>query len=604
MTTSRKAVALLATWLLLLMAMSVRAVIDPPVASAAGPSAWRCSSADLGLGQVRVELAPVNPSERTPQGGRIIPSAGTRGRWVPVIFVHGWTARATHPNTEGSDATRGTFSHPIDLTANRLGTAAVPRSLVGQIQGLEGAAVFTFDYHPYSGRWVDDPHLGPALGKVIDCLYSASGEEVIIVGHSMGGLVARYAAAGSDGVGSRASKISSVITLGTPTEGSVAAMLAANVVDAAIDTLPEQTALLRLFLSACAHNTTASMDTGTVCDAMPAVSAFYGEAGRALRYGSDEIKALQPVPRGIVLHALAGGAQFNVPRLGWFSLPWQTEKVNLGDVVVTSGSALASAASNKSVSCEYQLNAFRGATDWLGLRLRLTSKAEAAATPLGVASGPCFHTSLMRSIELTNEVMGLIADDLDTRGATSGPGDLTDEQVLDSQLPANVCWTGKVGFDHASPIQLKRGKGTAWNKDGSFGGASILETEVLGRVDLNGDGKKEIILSLDCAGSPPEDCCAGRSSLVTTLAVLAPSTSHSLDKVAPSLMGGASAPGNEYGPADRKIGSATLRGRAIVTTEYITYPEQYTPDQVGGDPYQPVEVEYKLERGTWIASRP
>ena len=64
-----------------------------------------------------------------------------------------------------------------------------------------------------SGRWVTDPHLGPALGKVVDCLAAASHQKVIVVGHSMGGLIARYAAANPD----RSSSISSIArTLGAP----------------------------------------------------------------------------------------------------------------------------------------------------------------------------------------------------------------------------------------------------------------------------------------------------------------------------------------------------------------------------------------------------
>ncbi|MER7568290.1 hypothetical protein ABTZ93_35830 [Streptomyces sp. NPDC097941] len=103
-------------------------------------------------------------------------------------MVQGWTGRDTH-----DAADQGAFSHRIDLTANRLGTVRTTRSLIGQFQSLPGAAVFTFDYHPYSARWVDDSHLGPALGKAIDCLYKASGQKVIVVGHLISGLITRYA---------------------------------------------------------------------------------------------------------------------------------------------------------------------------------------------------------------------------------------------------------------------------------------------------------------------------------------------------------------------------------------------------------------------------
>lgn len=180
---------------------------------------------------------------------------------------------------------------------------------------------------------------------------------------------------------------------------------------------------------------------------------------------------------------------------------------------------------------------------------------------------------------------------------------LTDDELLDAELPPDVCFTGEFGWSHASPIRLSGGKGSALAADGSFGGASILETQVLGRADLDGDAKEEIVLSLQCTGSLPEDCCAGRTSISTAVVVLTQS-GQTLTKVAPTLMGGASEPGNEYGPADRQIASAALRDGTIVTNEYIAYPEQYTPAQVGGDPFLPVSVEYELNQGTWTASRP
>lgn len=168
--------------LMLAAATPAGAAVDP-----LNPSSWACGSEDLGLGDDRVELAPVSPDEREADGGPIVPRATPSGAWVPVVMVHGWTARSTHPNADGTEDTQGTFSHLIDFTANRSGSADVGRSLVGQLQGLPGAAVFTFDYHPYSGRWVTDEHLGPALVKVVDCLAKASGQKVIVVGHSMGG---------------------------------------------------------------------------------------------------------------------------------------------------------------------------------------------------------------------------------------------------------------------------------------------------------------------------------------------------------------------------------------------------------------------------------
>jgi pimeloyl-ACP methyl ester carboxylesterase len=177
------------------------------------PVEWgdRCGSGKLGLDKDTVQLAAALPRDKKPDGSPVAYSPDTRGTYTPIVMVHGWTGSDTH-----DDAGQGAFSHRIDLTANRLGTVTTTRSLIGQLQSLPGAAVFTFDYHPYSARWVDDAHLGPALGNVIDCLYQASGQKVIFIGHSMGGLITRYAAthpgvSGSD----RTAEISTVVTFGT-----------------------------------------------------------------------------------------------------------------------------------------------------------------------------------------------------------------------------------------------------------------------------------------------------------------------------------------------------------------------------------------------------
>jgi pimeloyl-ACP methyl ester carboxylesterase len=159
---------------------------SPAIAApAADPAGWaaQCGAPALGLGQDTVQRAPVLASDTLPGGAPIIRQPLSNGTWVPVIMVHGWVSQDTNNAA-------GTFSHYIDLSDQPGFSPDVTRSLIGQLQRIPGAAVFTFDYHPYSARWIDDPHLGPALGKVIDCLYRASGQKVVIVAHSMGGLIA------------------------------------------------------------------------------------------------------------------------------------------------------------------------------------------------------------------------------------------------------------------------------------------------------------------------------------------------------------------------------------------------------------------------------
>jgi pimeloyl-ACP methyl ester carboxylesterase len=396
------------------------------LASPNDPVAWGtgCSSSRLGLDNVVVQLAPAltTKPDTNPDGTPVKITPNRRGRYVPVIMVHGWIGKDTHV-----DARDGAFSHLIDLTTNRLGQVATTRSLIGQLQRIPGAAVFTFDYRDYAARWIDDERLGPGLGKVIDCLYRASGEKVIIIGHSMGGLLARYAATHPGVTGAdRSGEISTVITFGTPETGSIAAQVLATAVDS------NASAVTRLILSACGQLASATaVRTGTLCDTLPPPArTFYSNAGLALRAGSPQLAALKPFPKPITVNALAGGATFHLKDPGWFSLPWATTNVDVGDLIVTTRSALHGATQTKKASCAYQLSPVRGATDSIGLVFGLVSKVDVAEQPLASLTGACFHTNLMRAIQLTNEATGAINDDLGSRQP------VTATDLLSAPVPA------------------------------------------------------------------------------------------------------------------------------------------------------------------------
>ncbi|MFJ3234454.1 esterase/lipase family protein [Streptomyces sp. NPDC086787] len=450
------------------------------------PAEWgdRCGSGRLGLDKDTVQLAPTLRKEKKPDGSPVAYSPDTRGTYTPIVMVHGWTGSDTH-----DDAGQGAFSHRIDLTANRLGKVSTTRSLIGQFQSLPGAAVFTFDYHPYSARWVDDPHLGPALGKVIDCLYRASGQKVIVVGHSMGGLITRYAAthpgvSGSD----RAAEISTVVTFGTPQTGSVAALLSEVGLDAGAVT-NEELAVVRTILAACGRLTDGDIATGTLCDGLPApVRAFESHAGRALRAGSAELRALKPWPKSIVVDALGGQTRFQVPDMGWFALPWSTKSVDSGDLIVTAGSALQGADSTRLLSCSYQLNAVRGATDSVALAFGQASKADVADVPLKALSGPCFHPDLMRSIELTNEALGVVSDDIESRRPVTAAG------LLSAPVPA-ACGhrAGKLVDGRLPGIPEAHGvMGLSWVE------TDRPRSDLLTFGDLDGDGTGDAAATLFC----------------------------------------------------------------------------------------------------------
>ena len=479
----------------------------------------------------------------------------------------------------------------VDLTANKMGKADVPRSLVGQLQDVPGAAVFTFDYHPYSGRWVTDSHLGPALGKVIDCLAKASGQEVIVVGHSMGGLVARYAAANPD----RSGVIGEIITLGTPSIGSIAARLTDSAISAG-SLLFKQLVILRLILSICGQVSTNSLDGGSLCALLPPpVRAFDSEAGRALRAGSTELGQLKPIPAAIPVNALAGSTDFQVRKVGWFSFPWETDTIPVGDVIVTENSAVAGATVSKTVSCAYQLSPVRAGVDQAGLILKLTTANDVAGAPLGAFSGPCFHTSLMRSIELSNEVLGAVNDYINPR--------MTGQQIQNATIPAGSCGTASdKGWPQDRPITLRNGRGTTIEHPETDHGASILDIRIVGRADMDRDGREDFVLAYRCAGSTPEMCCAGQGSVRIFVGIFAEGPGGRLTRSLPVYFGGESRPGGEFGPADHTISEVRLDGRTLITTEHILYADMYTPEQVGGgDPQAPITVRSTLEGTAWVS---
>ncbi|ASR36361.1 hypothetical protein BAY61_16620 [Prauserella marina] len=225
---------------------------------------------------------------------------------VPVIFVHGINSDAT------------TWDAPEDNT--------FPRQMARQ----DGITAWTFDYGFANPEWVTDPRIGPALGTAIDCLAEVSGHKVVLIGHSMGGLVSQVAvtepAAGGGQVWQR---VAEVITIATPYRGSLtlsAAQLGTHLV-----TNPKARVVMEALLATCTGIT-------KVSDSNPCniASVLRGPQGTALMYDSPEIAELPPWPPELPVRVFAGDIGLRVGV--WFT---DSEPVPVGDLAVTLDSAVA-----------------------------------------------------------------------------------------------------------------------------------------------------------------------------------------------------------------------------------------------------------------------
>jgi len=188
------------------------------------------------------------------------------GNKVPVVFIHGFWG---HASDWGSDSDPASMFYAVDM--------------------IPGTWTSAFDYSQTNGEWVDNPAIGPRFVTYLNCVAAASKAaggpgKVIVIAHSMGGLVTRWAA--SNGAGNA---IAEVITLGTPNTGAPIAGLG--------------DAIRQLFCDT--QSMLSSPGTGSFC------TEFTALAGMA-DY-SSQIANLPELPGSIPLHAIAGAQTIKDP---------------------------------------------------------------------------------------------------------------------------------------------------------------------------------------------------------------------------------------------------------------------------------------------------
>ena len=135
---------------------------------------------------------------------RAEPSDGV-SPYFPVVLIHG---KAGYGNDiwdgfETWNPAAGTVSNPGKTTFAR------------DVGDIDNVVVYRFEYEE-DEKWVNHKSVGGLFREAINCLYEEYGRPVVVVAHSMGGLVAQHVAKENGPV----EKIGLVITLGTPYEGS------------------------------------------------------------------------------------------------------------------------------------------------------------------------------------------------------------------------------------------------------------------------------------------------------------------------------------------------------------------------------------------------
>jgi WD40 repeat protein/pimeloyl-ACP methyl ester carboxylesterase len=258
----------------------------------------------------------------------------TQGK-TPILFVHGilstsgvWTSNKL---PQGATITEP----PMTYVVGTLGG--------GQVAG------YTFDWSYASGKegpveWVTGPPSSPTLGQrltqAISCLAKTSGHQVIIIAHSMGGLIAQDASAldPKDNNGDPRD-IAAVFTLGTPYQGS---WLASE----AVQKGPSQALNVLAPIIEYGCSTPNAVKMASLCQLVNDRNDP-GMVGMRLSPGPQN--ELPPRPAGLPWYPLATSVQ-GVWQPVW---PLQIkEQLNyVGDGVVSPSSQLAGGSSNQIPTC-------------------------------------------------------------------------------------------------------------------------------------------------------------------------------------------------------------------------------------------------------------
>lgn len=381
------------------------------------------------------------------------------GTAYPVLFVHGFGDTSETWTRPAAATWAANSALPDELSAVRL------------TDRVDGALPVLFDYRDRSLQWVTDSAIGPALADVIECLARESGNDVVVVAHSMGGLATRFALADP----ARASEVSLVVTLGTPNLGAFGPHVVNGIDDiaAAADRWartvgrvegprPTREAFTRLYRAwvslreNCAQQIRQNPAAQVCGDLTPIVAAMDSPAGRALAAGSTELDELPG---------------WNGPRVYAMSSDYLDTDLDdlVGDVIVYPASAIAGATATSVASCRV------GDRWYLG--------------DLGANWNGCWHADQPANIDLLAIALGQVRRDVDAR-----------------RRPPPIDWLNtrySVKCDGAfgDPVTANVQQGRATGGDGATRSWTI-EVDPLATGDLTGDGRPETVVLASCTPRP------------------------------------------------------------------------------------------------------
>jgi pimeloyl-ACP methyl ester carboxylesterase len=319
-------------------------------------------------------------------------------------------------------------------------------SISGRAAAIAGVTAWTFSYAHQSLQWVTNQAIGPDLAAAITCLSAISGHKVIIVGHSMGGLAARYAL-GQDH-GQVAARTAELITIGTPFQGSQILTDAEKLINGSPPVIlaDPDAVLIEAILSACAgladHSDTSPCWLAAV---------LRSPVGTALEAHSPAIAGLPAWPARFPVYDTAGDMKVSVGVFGYHHV------FDFGDGAGTVASATAhnTTGTPEIVHC-----------------------AKTIRHILSIDTSLCFHTSLPHNPAIITAVLAAIQASLPSACPSSA-------QLLTALINAPPGYIGPgadiSSFDdiscwHAWVVANPIGNGNGWFVFSQQDGLHILST--------------------------------------------------------------------------------------------------------------------------------